>query len=157
MAGNSGTDICSISRPSRLSRNKCTFSFDQFYKYVGLSPPQLHEEAKAPKKRAVDAATTSAQGSAPKKNKKDPEPAVKSRIQELRDLYERRCKKCSLCVKPTCKKCSTCKRNSSASKGQRIVCYQKVCRHHDPSWFVPAYLVARTNIFFILDVLRNFS
>lgn len=45
-----------------------------------------------------------------------------------REMFERRCGVCELCVKPVCGACVTCKRNKNAeSHYEPEVCLQKVC------------------------------
>ena len=115
----------------------------EFYKYVGLSNQQqqlggVKPAQKPPKKRSQDTVETTTQVA--KKSRKDiaHEATVNIQVDRLRDLFVRRCKNCSMCIKPTCKNCSACKRNSSAM-GQRIACYQKV------SWHVHLWLLKRAH------------
>lgn len=100
----------------------------EFYRYVGLSPLQQQSGGVKPAKKRPQDTEEATEPQVVKKSRKDlaHEATVNNQVDMMRDLFVRRCKNCSMCIKPTCKNCSACKRNSTAS-GQRIVCYQKVC------------------------------
>ena len=130
----------------------------EFYRYVGLSRPQQQLGGATPAKKRSQDTEEAIEPQVVKKSRKDlaHEATVDSQVDMMRELFVRRCKNCSMCIKPTCKNCSACKRNSTAS-GQRIVCYQKVCLHalcvllH----FFMLELVW-TNALLASDVLSNF-
>jgi hypothetical protein len=44
----------------------------------------------------------------------------------LVDLYKRRCRSCTLCIKPNCGQCYTCITNKNASLKDSLVCLRKV-------------------------------
>lgn len=99
-----------------------------FYQYVGL-PPDVPEQgfpASNGSKAAGQAKRPSASNGF--------SVAKKARVVavdvpyglSLRKLYERRCKACTMCVKPSCNRCRACKDNVSQTRAFKDVCLQKV-------------------------------
>jgi hypothetical protein len=68
---------------------------------------------------------------APKEESSQEETSQEECSQEDRldpsELYEERCKKCAMCVKPDCGRCATCVLNASRGLRVRQVCLHKMC------------------------------
>ena len=112
-----------------VNHNKLTLAnVDQgtFYSYVGLSTNNAPEGSYADGAVGQPKRPANYNGMPPSKKAKVVIPDAPTGL-SLKQLYQRRCKQCSMCMKPECGNCIACKDNSSRTRSYKDVCVQKVC------------------------------
>lgn len=96
---------------------------ERFYKYVGLEGCLLQGQQKRSMSTEDQVTRNVRQKQAPAGNVE----GTGGLGLALEELYERRCKQCTMCRKPSCNRCHACKENlSSQSHGDKRVCFRKV-------------------------------
>lgn len=112
---------------------------EAFYSFVGLAQNVKDGmsawQTQAADKAAAKPAAKPAQAKRPPNGAPAAPKAKKARVVpadiqtglSLRELHEKRCKSCYMCIKPTCKQCSGCRANEGQTRTFKDVCIQKMC------------------------------